>query len=394
MNDFNAHDTLYAPYGGFIPNEESNGGVLLKKRYTSVVYCPQMNEQAPGAMYPRAIVLQHNGEMNGNILATFECYSYDAPVFPIYESRDDARSWQRVSEIADTESGFGCRYQPHLYELPCKSGDLDEGTILCAGNIIPQDISSTSLRLYKSCDAGRTWEYISEIAAGGRALVDMEGEVERPVWEPFLICDKDGRLFCYYSDERYAGDYNYNQLLAHKISEDGGKSWSEARIDVAYGDGRLRPGMPVIAALSNGKYAMTYEMVNQDRIPVYFRISDTLDDWGNVDYMGNPVIAMDGRYLTGTPYITWIPQGGKRGTILASGRGFGHILTNSDDGNGFWSVMDSLLPIDHSVGFTGYSQCLVPLHGGRQILNLCPVQISGELAMIEAAVADVYVKAE
>lgn len=393
MNDFNAHDSLYAPFGGFIPGAESADGILLKRHHTSVVYCPAADEQDPGAMYPRAIVLEHNGEMNGRILATFECYSHETPVFPIYESVDDARSWRRIGEVADLESGYGCRYQPHLYELPCSSGDLEEGTILCAGNIIPQDISSTSIRLYKSRDAGRTWEYVSEIVSGGRALVDMEGDVERPVWEPFLICDRDGRLFCFYSDERYAADRNYNQLLAHKVSEDGGRSWSEEVIDVAFGDGRLRPGMPVITALSDGRYVMTYEMVNQDRIPVYFRMSDTLDNWGDLDFVGNPVVAMDGGYLTGTPYVAWIPQGGQSGTILASGRGFGGIMTNSSGGYGFWNVMEAFLPVDNALGFTGYSQCLVPLHGGKQLLNLCPVQISNQLAMIEAVVADVYIKA-
>lgn len=58
-------------------------------------------------------------------------------------------------------------------------------------------------------------------------------------------------------------------------------------------------------------------------------------------------------------------------------------------GEGFLQPCD----IDNTCGFAGYSQCILPLHGGKQVLNLCPRQISGELALIEAAVADVYVKA-
>lgn len=55
--------------------------------------------------------------------------------------------------------------------------------------------------------------------------------------------------------------------------------------------------------------------------------------------------------------------------------------------------MECLVPVDNRCTFTGYSQCMLPLDGGKQILNLCPRQISNRLALIEAAVADVYVKA-
>ena len=59
----------------------------------------------------------------------------------------------------------------------------------------------------------------------------------------------------------------------------------------------------------------------------------------------------------------------------------------------FLKKMDTLVDIDNTCGFAGYSQCTLPLHGGKQILNLCPRQISERLALIEAALADVYVKA-
>ena len=225
-------------------------------------------------------------------------------------------------------------------------------------------------------------------------MVDPEEKDEnRPVWEPFLTVTPDGRLICFYSDERYLAGSGYNQLLAHKISADGGLTWQREKIDVAFPGGRLRPGMPVVAALPEGKFIMVYEMVNQDKIPVYFRISDSIEDWGDPDFMGNPVCCADGSCLTGTPYVSWIPQGGPVGTILITGRGFSHIMANSQMGNGFFEKMDTLVDIDNTCGFAGYSQCTLPLHGGKQILNLCPRQISERLALIEAALADVYVKA-
>ncbi len=393
MKNINVHDTVFAPNGAFLSPKEPESNILLKKRWGSTVYCPKPDERRPGSMYPRAIVLEHNGEKNGTILATFECYTNDEPVFPIYESTDDARSWSLKSEVRDTQLGYGCRFQPHLFEMPCDSGALKEGTILCAGNIIPNTFTSTALHLYKSEDAGETWSFVSEIISGGMAHVDDREAGSRPVWEPFIITDPEGKLYIYYSDERYANSLKYNQLLAHKYSVDGGLTWSEEKFDVAFADGIQRPGMPIVAALPGGKYVYVYENVNVEKIPVLFRISEDLDDWGEPGFPGNPVIAKDGRYLTGTPYVTWIPQGGEEGTILVTGRGFGQIFANSHGGRGFWEPMETLIPIDNSFGFTGYSQCLVPLHGGRQILSLCPVEISEKLAMIRAAVADVYVRA-
>lgn len=393
MNHYSVHDTLYEENGNFRLTKEECG-ILLKKKKSSVVYCPKEDERRPGAMYPRCICLAHNGEKNGTLLATFECYSHGTPVFPIYESNDDGESWHRLSEIRDEEKGFGCRFQPHLLELPVTCGTVEEGTILCAGNIIPSDFSSSCLHLYQSTDCGKTWSFLSEIVSGGHAVVDpREPDANRPVWEPFLTVTPDGKLICFYSDERRAAGSGYNQLLAHKVSPDGGRTWGEEKIDVAFPGGRLRPGMPVVAELPRGRFIMVYEMVNQDKIPVYFRISDSIEDWGDRDFMGNPVCAADGSYLTGTPYVSWIPQGGPEGTILVTGRGFSHIMANSRMGEGFFVKLDSLVDIDNTCGFAGYSQCILPLHGGKQVLNLCPRQISGELALIEAAVADVYVKA-
>ena len=393
MNHYSVHDTLYEENGNFRLTKEECG-ILLKKKKSSVVYCPKEDERRPGAMYPRCICLAHNGEKNGTLLATFECYSHGTPVFPIYESNDDGESWHRLSEIRDEEKGFGCRFQPHLLELPVTCGTVEEGTILCAGNIIPSDFSSSCLHLYQSTDCGKTWSFLSEIVSGGHAVVDpREPDANRPVWEPFLTVTPDGKLICFYSDERRAAGSGYNQLLAHKVSPDGGRTWGEEKIDVAFPGGRLRPGMPVVAALPQGRFIMVYEMVNQDKIPVYFRISDSIEDWGDRDFIGNPVCAADGSYLTGTPYVSWIPQGGPEGTILVTRRGFSHIMANSRMGEGFFVKLDSLVDIDNTCGFAGYSQCILPLHGGKQVLNLCPRQIAEELALIEAAVADVYVKA-
>lgn len=387
MTDTLMHDTLYAPNGGFIPEPGGNSDIWLRKRYSSMVCCPESGFRRPGTMYPRCICLTHNGEANGMLLATMEWYSDKEECFPIYKSCDGGKSWQRFSKIVDINEKGGCRFQPHLFEVPCDMGTLKEGTILCAGNVISQDFSSTSIRLFKSEDRGKTWEYVSEILKGGR--MEMSYEKGAPVWEPFLLDSPDGKLYCYYSDERYKAE-GYNQLLAHKVSRDGGLTWGDEKIDVAFADGSLRPGMPIVAHLPNHKFIMVYEMVNEDRIPVYFRISESMDDWGNPDFMGNPVISEDGSYPTGTPYVMWTGHGGEEGTILVSGRGYSQVFANSRSGKGFWEKMPVMIEVDNHYDFSGYSQCMISIEKDSRILFLCPRQISDKHAMIESAVADIY----
>lgn len=61
MANFSVHNTLYEENGGFCLTKEECG-ILLRKKKSSVVYCPGEGERAPGAMYPRCICLSHNGK--------------------------------------------------------------------------------------------------------------------------------------------------------------------------------------------------------------------------------------------------------------------------------------------------------------------------------------------
>ena len=55
---------------------------------------------------------------------------------------------------------------------------------------------------------------------------------------------------------------------------------------------------------------------------------------------------------------------------MVTGRGFSHIMANSRMGEGFFVKLDSLVDIDNTCGFAGYSQCILPLHGrGKQVLK-------------------------
>jgi len=364
-----------------------------KETPIKTLYGPQANAPTVGAMYPRIIQIKHYEGSKGNLLVTFEHYMNREPSFPIYRSTDNGETWHLLSEVEDTKNGWGMMYQPHLFELPQQVGEFPAGTIFCSGNSIPKDKSATDLLVYISRDGGKSWEFLSSIVKGGRAIYPNEKEI--PVWEPFLALDKSGKLVAYYSDERY--DFNkFDQLLAHKVSDDGGKTWGKDVFDVAVPDGKTRPGMAITTKLPNGKYIMVFEIVGVEGIPVHYKMSDDGLNWGDPADLGKRIVNKEGHFLKSTPYVIWSRYGGENGTILVSGMsvnvngkniGKGYMM-NRNLGEGEWTYIEA--PISYETGEGppgGYSQTMITLdESGREILQLVPVP-NGNKANMDIKIA-------
>jgi hypothetical protein len=131
------------------------------------IFTPPANYTDPQVLYARTVELD-----GGVLLATWENYSPQPPLvyFPIFESLDGGESWKEISKIQDQVNGWGLRYQPFLYELPSPVGRYPAGTVLAAGNSIPADLNYTRIDIYASFDKGYTWEFVSQVAAGGAAI--------------------------------------------------------------------------------------------------------------------------------------------------------------------------------------------------------------------------------
>lgn len=299
----------------------------------------------PNFLYGRGMVTEHQQDSayNGRLYATSENYVSGTPSFKIFESTDHGGTWDKISEVTDTQHGWGMRYQPFLYELPEKIGNMPEGTLICAGNSIPSDMSKTSIDLYKSNDHGHSWSFLSTVVQGGTATTTASGN--GPVWEPFVTVINH-QLVTYYSDERQKP--TYSQLLAHQTSTDG-IHWSQEVYDVADTNPAGRPGMATVAQMPNGKYIMTYEVAGEGSNHSNYKISDDGINW-DANNMGTKLAN------GGSPYVTVLSDG----TVVANSTG-GNVLVNTNNGVGSWTSVNT--PMGGA-----YSRSLTPLSNGQILL--------------------------
>jgi hypothetical protein len=337
-------------------------------------------EQSPGASYPRVIQLKI-GPQKGTLLATYARRGD----LPIFRSTDNGESWQPFSEIPQLAG------QPCLYELPVRMGEFPAGTVLACGLDTRREPGKRSLDVAVSKDGGKSWVFLSTIASGGIGRYDPMDRAglsrdQNPIFEPYLFADAKGRLVAYFSDERDKKN-GYSQLLDHVVSTDGGKSWGSLVYDVAIPDGLSRPGMPIVARDGKGKYYMSYELVSAPGYALeprtnaaHFRTSSDGLDWGDPKQPGTLIQDRWRQFPNGTPYIVWSPWGGPDGTLIVSSRSvlrdeIGRVgqgmFVNRRGGEGQWFLIET--PIDYNIDLDGYSQTMIPLGDGREILQLTSV---------------------
>ena len=275
----------------------------------STVTAPESKWAIGTYEYPTMIQLRHNGKHNGTLLSTLE--SGDAG-YRIMKSTDDGVTWKQIASVKDyLNNGYVTTWMPFLYELPVDIGDYKEGTIILAATSRNKssDFDISTITLYVSTNQGRSWKTICN--------VDKAGGLSWGVWEPFLIYEESTeRLYCFYSDD---SDPKHDQKLVYKYTTDL-KTWSELKECVACDDPALRPGMISIAKMSNGEYAMAFEMVGISGAPIYIKKTKNLDDWGPVSDYGQPVKTAEGITFGSAPWCDWTPAGGECGTLIVVGK--------------------------------------------------------------------------
>ncbi len=369
----------------------------LRIRLQSTVYGPTAEDPAPELTYPRIIRLQHSGEHDGILLSTAESLHVEA--YLLHRSHDDGRTWRTVGEVRSHIPDRIANWQPMLYELPCAVGGLPAGTLLLAGCIRNRPTTETAMCIYRSSDLGESWSYLSTVAEG--AGFSQTGGLSKGLWEPFLLCDDRGKLWCFYSDELDAE--RHSQMIVCRSSVDG-IHWSETQRIVACADPHLRPGMVTVTRMGDGRYFITYEMVGIRNNPVYCKITADLADWGDPTDPGILVETPEGKGVGSTPYCCWLPAGGECGTLIVTGKnpsGTGESRTGTDwlvshDCGKTWTAVDNPLPYTPTGRFRyAYSPGLFAAKDGKTLYYVndinseeAPSKAKIALARIEVTAVD------
>lgn len=358
----------------------ASNGVQLQVEMRSTIFHSPTNTWGNGTNYPSLMQLQHNGDRNGTLLATFEVADSGLAGRPtrfrIMESQDGGKTWKKISEAIETlDPSIEACWNPHLFELSAPLGELPTGTLLLAGvSIDPAQKVKSQISLWKSTDCGKHWEQFSVVAEG-------KGVEEGGVWEPFLYLE-DGRLYCFYSDETLDG---HDQAIVYRTTEDG-VIWSEAHPIVAADNPLWRPGMASFTQMGNGQYFIAYELFGDwDGCPIYYKTANSITDWVPSD-TGTQLICQDGYFVGSAPWCLWIPAGGEGGTLMVSAvygsQSPNKLLLSFDYGKTFEAVEN---PLPYTDGRGGYSASLFPSADGKTVFYANNVDGTGEKSRIAFA---------
>lgn len=313
---------------------------------------------------------QSDAREDGRLLLVFEQKGMAG--IPLYTSDDNGKSWHFMQNVVDQEHAgdpaWQLRWQPHISEMPRDSGDLKRGTLLLAANATRNDgkghVVEEDLQLYASTDQGKSWHYRGSIIRGGGHPEDKDNH---GVWEPNIHILDDGRMIAYYSSEQHKRE-GFNQILAHKLSTDGGKRWGEEVMDVAMPGGVERPGMAIVARLSDGRYVMNYEDIDgPNNGQVHLKFSSDGLHFGDPADHGTAVQTEGGAWPAACPVVTWFPVGGAQGVIVVSGERAGgngdaagrSLYWNNHGGRGPWWEVPA--PVQKVTGniHAGWTQALL-----------------------------------
>lgn len=328
------------------------------------------------AYYPRIIRLQNSiANYNGVLMASFD----NGNIGAFYESRDSGETWTAVSNLKETTSPRNCCSE--LYEVPQHINNIKAGTLFWATSVGTDQTprSNCSIRIYKSIDHARTWQFYSTAVAGTTGL-----------WEPEFAVDNKKRLIMFFSSEEYKTK-GYNQIIAHRISTNGGLTWSNDIKDVAVSDNIKRPGMPTVARLPDGTYIMCYEVCGNN-CDTYIRFSADGDNWGDAKDVGTRVESTAGNHFSHAPTITWFDDGTQNGILLLIGQVLNKnsdntiadengkvFMINRNNGKDLWTEITAPVasPSDGKNPCENYSSQLMSLMNGKKVLELALKKVNG-----------------
>lgn len=334
----------------------------------------QRTELAAGA-YPRVIRLEHTPFRRGRIIASVNAWDGSGAFARIFESTDEGASFHQIGEIRDPAGAQG-ECCGSIYELPQRVGRLRAGTLLWAASYGQNGGAGRrmSIRVWSSSDGGQTWGFLSEAARSHN---------DDGVFEPEFTVDSGGTLWLHYADETEAP--RHAQVLNRVASTDG-ITWGTKQSTVAISPDRVRPGMPIVRKLPDGRYYLAYEVCNFGKryCDPYFKISPDGANFGDPADPGTRVVTANGNYFQHAQTVTVFPGGPNGVRLLMVGQLYTNstgaplpsngqvLLANDNFGAGNWYELPApvQVPSAYNNFCPNYSSSLLPVNGAHNVLEL------------------------
>lgn len=286
----------------------------------------------------------------------------------IFRSTDDGRTWEFVTDIQPIK-GSRVRCCSTLWELPQTVGELQAGTLLYSGTFVEGE--TAAIQIYTSTDEGKTWKYLATPVKRG-------GAPHHGLWEPEFIIANDGSLVMFWSDET---DPCCSQKLSQIRTTDG-VTWKDERDTIKSPQQPDRPGMIVVSKTPKGRYFMSYEICGPTyHCIVYSRTSTDGLKWGYSAKPGTKVVTTSGQYMAHAPNNHIMPDGHilLAGQILFDKDGKvskdnGQVLfvSNEKDPLKPWTTMPAPVPVPTAYDnpCPNYSSAMLATSDGKDVIEL------------------------
>jgi hypothetical protein len=324
--------------------------------------------------YPRLVRLAHSA-YKGRIIAAVSGWDGNGPFAPVFESTDEGASFHEISQIRDSEDAQG-ECCGTVFELPRQVGKLRAGTLLWAATYGQSGGADRrmAIKVWSSGDGGRDWSFLSEA---------VRSHNHDGVWEPEFNVDAGGTLWLHFADETEAP--RYSQVL-NRVGSTDGINWGAKQSTLAIPPDRVRPGMPIVRQLPDGRYYFGYEICNYGELYCnpYFKISSDGANFGDPGAPGTPVQAVGGNYFQHAQTVTVFPGGANGTRLLMAGQIYTNakgkplatngqvLLANDNLGAGPWYELPApvQVPTAYNNFCPNYSSTLLPVDGGRNVLEI------------------------
>ncbi len=158
----------------------------------------------------------------------------------VQRSFDSMRTWQFITDVVEDGRDLD---NPELLVMPNGIVELAIRSVIVG--------QSYWIETYQSLDNGNSFQYQSQ--------VDWDHHVAG-VFEPYLYLLPNGQLAVFYTNDTHEQDTpSYSQVLSEKVSGDGGFTWGPEIYAIGQ-PGASRPGEANIVPLPDGELAMFFEM--------------------------------------------------------------------------------------------------------------------------------------